>query len=59
MNSKSSEILMTALPWYRRTTIYQIYPRSFYDSNHDGIGDIWGMAQKFNALLTFNGYLIL
>jgi len=50
---------MDALPWYHKTSIDPIYPRSFYDSNEDGIGDIWGMAQKFDALLTFNGYLIL
>ncbi|WKZ34945.1 MAG: alpha-glucosidase [Anaerolineales bacterium] len=33
-------------PWYHNTTIYQIYPRSFYDSNGDGIGDLQGILQK-------------
>lgn len=41
---------MTSLPWYHRTTIYQIYPRSFYDSNADGIGDLQGIIQKLDYL---------
>src|SRR5512141_2933206 len=38
------------LPWYHRTTIYQIYPRSFYDSNADGIGDLQGIIQKLDYI---------
>ncbi len=39
---------MTSLPWYHKTSIYQIYPRSFYDSNNDGIGDLQGIIQKLD-----------
>lgn len=37
-------------PWYHKTTIYQIYPRSFMDSNGDGIGDLQGVIQKLDYL---------
>jgi alpha-glucosidase len=32
--------------WWRGAVIYQIYPRSFQDSNGDGIGDLAGIAQR-------------
>ncbi len=32
--------------WWKETVVYQIYPRSFYDSNGDGIGDLRGIIEK-------------
>ena len=34
--------------WWRGAVIYQIYPRSFQDSNHDGIGDLAGIIHRLN-----------
>jgi alpha-glucosidase len=32
--------------WWRGAVIYQIYPRSFQDSNHDGVGDLAGIIHR-------------
>jgi len=37
--------------WYRDGVVYQIYPRSFQDSNHDGIGDIPGIISQIPYLV--------
>ena len=34
-----------SVPWWRGAVIYQIYPRSFSDSNGDGIGDLAGIVR--------------
>ncbi|CAN7195630.1 alpha,alpha-phosphotrehalase [Rossellomorea sp. LjRoot5] len=36
--------------WWHKSTIYQIYPRSFNDTNRDGIGDIPGIIEKLDYL---------
>ncbi len=36
--------------WWKESVIYQIYPRSFKDSNGDGIGDLGGIVQKIGYL---------
>jgi alpha-glucosidase len=39
-----------ARPWWRDAVIYQIYPRSFQDSNDDGIGDLAGITARLPYL---------
>ena len=36
--------------WWHKATIYQIYPKSFMDSNGDGIGDLNGITSKLDYL---------
>jgi alpha-glucosidase len=37
-------------PWYNHAVIYEIYPRSFQDSNGDGLGDLNGITQRLPYL---------
>ncbi len=37
-------------PWWTHSVIYQIYPRSFMDTNGDGIGDLAGIRQRLDYL---------
>ncbi len=41
---------MDELAWWQRGAIYQIYPRSFADSDGDGIGDLRGIAARLDHL---------
>ena len=47
---------MPAVPhsaeWWKSTVVYQIYPRSFADSNGDGIGDLRGIIERLDYLST-------
>lgn len=37
--------------WWQKEVVYQIYPKSFYDSNQDGIGDVAGIIAKLPYLV--------
>jgi alpha-glucosidase len=39
---------MSKQPWWRGAVIYQIYPRSFQDTNGDGVGDLPGIIERLD-----------
>src|SRR6266566_1558236 len=43
-------------PWWQHAVFYEIYPRSFADSNNDGIGDLNGIASKLDFGYEFSDY---
>jgi Alpha amylase, catalytic domain len=51
----TDQLLLSAEPqldadWWRQAVVYQVYPRSFADSNADGIGDLAGVASRIGYL---------
>ncbi|MGB5696899.1 MAG: alpha-amylase family glycosyl hydrolase [Polyangiales bacterium] len=45
---RSSNVVQSELPWWKRTTVYQIYPRSFSDQTGDGVGDLAGIIERLD-----------
>ena len=41
---------MTAEPWWKAAVVYQVYPRSFADSDRDGVGDLGGIRARLSEL---------
>ena len=46
MTMSDSTLLVPDKDWWRGAVIYQIYPRSYQDTNGDGIGDLRGIAER-------------
>ncbi len=42
---------MQELTWWQHGVVYEIYPRSFQDSNGDGIGDLNGILTRLDYLV--------
>jgi oligo-1,6-glucosidase len=57
MTSKNDRMMVDA-PWWQRSVVYQIYPRSFCDANGDGIGDIQGITGKLDYIKALGAEVI-
>ena len=44
--------------WWQKGIIYQIYPRSYQDSNGNGIGDLNGIRQRLDYIKSLNVHAI-
>ncbi len=51
MTLELAMMMMNEIPWWKKSVVYQIYPKSFYDANGDGIGDLQGIIQKLDYLV--------
>ncbi|MFM2088452.1 MAG: hypothetical protein RLZZ237_3321, partial [Pseudomonadota bacterium] len=44
--------------WWRSAVIYQVYPRSFLDSNGDGVGDLPGITSKLDYIAALGADIV-
>jgi len=44
--TRSEHMPVEQIPWWQRATIYQVYPRSFQDTDGDGVGDLRGIISR-------------
>ena len=45
-------------PWWRTSVVYQVYPRSFADSNGDGVGDLPGLIGRLDHIQTLGADVV-
>lgn len=44
--------------WWKDAVVYQIYPRSFQDSNGDGVGDLQGILRRLDYIAELGANVI-
>jgi oligo-1,6-glucosidase len=42
--------------WWKEGVVYQIYPRSYCDSNGDGVGDLQGITNKLDYIASLGAF---
>src|SRR5271157_5382256 len=50
--ARNAGVNMKENAWWQRAVIYQVYPRSFQDSDGDGVGDLNGISQRIEHLVS-------
>ena len=50
LNAQSQPATASSMPWWKGANLYEIYPRSFQDTNGDGVGDLNGITQRLPYL---------
>jgi len=50
LGQASSQKAQSSDPWWKHAVIYELYPRSFQDTNGDGVGDLNGITKRLDYL---------
>jgi alpha-glucosidase len=53
-HQRDEHVYLKNQKWWKKAVIYQIYPRSFQDSNGDGVGDLRGVISRLDYLKSLN-----
>lgn len=57
-NKKYLEVFYMSKEWFKDSVVYQVYPKSFQDSNNDGIGDLAGITERLDYIKTLGADVI-
>ena len=50
LGQASAQKAQSSDPWWKHAVIYELYPRSFQDTNGDGVGDLNGITKRLDYL---------
>jgi alpha-glucosidase len=58
MNTELATQADASTPWWKEAIIYQVYPRSFLDTNGDGVGDLAGITAKLDYIAALGADIV-